>query len=342
MSQDDFRPFVSIVIRSKDRVAHLPELLARVYAQGYEHFEVVVIDSSSAATDAQWARVAALDDPRLRVVRTPPRGCPAAANEGVRQARGEILVFIDDDDLPVGTDWLWTHVRNFRDPDCLGVNGFHVFERTHLRSGLADLGWLRRRLLLSHDLFKNPWCLAYDERRKVGIDYLMGGNASLRRSAALLGGGWDEFLDYHDEHSLFLRLHKRKPPGAYLLYDPEARMEIRKGIPGGLDARFSGDTRGRVDTLARYFLWVVGQEHPERIYGLAPLFVPYFAFLAGMAGYCLAEGRPVNRFVEALRGVAHAPAALARHLGAPRPVPAPGPALGGGGAGPGIPVSRAL
>jgi hypothetical protein len=147
----------------------------------------------------------------------------------------------------------------------------------------------------------------------------MGGNASIRREAALLAGGWDEFLDYHDEHSLFLRLHKRKPPGTYLVYDPDARMEIRKGIPGGLDARFSGKTLHRVDTLARYFLWVVGREHPARIYGLLPLFVPYFAFLAGAAGYELAAGRPASRLVETLRGVLYSPVALARHAAAARP-----------------------
>ena len=312
----DFRPFVSVVIRSKDRLDVLPELLERVREQRYEPFEVVVIDSSVSGTPEQWARVDAASGPNVRIVRSPPRGCPAAANEGLRQARGEILVYIDDDDLPIGRDWLWLHVRNFRDPACLGVNGFNVYAADHLASPLSRVGWIRRRLLLSHGPFKDPWGLVYDDRRKTGIDYLMGGNASIRRSAALLGGGWDEFLDYHDEHSLFLRLHKRKPPGSYLVYDPDPRMQIRKDIPGGLDARFSGETCRRVDTLARYFVRVVGREHPARIYGLAPAFVPYFVALGAIAGYQLSERRPVSRFAETLRGAIHAPIALAREMAA--------------------------
>lgn len=326
----DFRPLVSVVIRSKDRVPALLELLERVFHQKYDPFEVVVIDSSDRSSPEEWARVEALTDPRLRVFRGPPRGCPAAANDGIRHARGEILVYIDDDDLPIGDDWLWTHVRHYRDPNCIGVNGYDVFPADHRASERSLFPRIRRRLMLSHGLFKEPWCFSYDTRPKVGIDYLKGGNASLRRSAALLAGGWDEFLDYHDEQSLFLRLQKRKPRGAYLVYDPEARMQIRKDIPGGLDARFSGHTLRRIDTLAKYFLWVAGREHPIRIYGLFPLFLPYFAVLSGIAGWELAAGRDAQPAIEAIRGVVYSPLAVVRHLLAPRPTPHDGfPGLGG-------------
>ncbi|MBI5487320.1 MAG: glycosyltransferase family 2 protein [Deltaproteobacteria bacterium] len=316
-----FEPRVSVIIRSKDRLGELCELLGLVFSQTYTNFEVVVIDSTERATQEEWALVRAIRDPRLRIVTTPPRGCPAAANAGVLASQGEILVFIDDDDLPLGDEWLWRHVRNFRDPQCLGVNGYHVMPSEHRAAEASVMQRFRRRLLLSHGPFKEPYFFAYDDRRKVGIDYLMGGNSSIRRSAVLLGGGWDEYLDYHDEHSLFLRLNKRKPPGSYLVYDPEAKMEIRKNIPGGLDARFSGDTTRRVDTLAKYFLWTVGREHPGRIWGLAPLFAGYFAGLAAVAGYELAADRPVSRLAETLRGLAWSPISLVRHAVARRPAP---------------------
>ncbi len=342
---DRRRPPVSVIIRSKDRVPWLLQLLERLREQTVQDFEIVVIDST--VDPAQRAMLAAVDDSRLRIFHTPPRGCPAAANEGIRRARGEILVFIDDDDLPLGRDWLACHLRNFEDPDCVGVNGFHVFPAEHRTPEGSLLQRFRFHLLLSHGPFKEPYCFAYDDRRKVGIDYLMGGNASIRRSAALLGGGWDEFLDYHDEHSLFLRLGKRKPREWYLVYDPEAKMEIRKDVPGGLDARFSGSTTKRVDTLARYFLWVVGREYPGRIYGLAGVFVPYFALLGGIAGAHLAGGRDASRTLEFARGLAYAPWSLARQLLARRPPPHDGFAeertsrstAGGPGTGPGDAVS---
>jgi glycosyltransferase involved in cell wall biosynthesis len=311
-------PFVTVVIRSYNRLDELRALVHLLLEQRYTRFEVLVVDSTRDATVDAVRTALATDDPRVRVVHTPPRGCAAAANEAARHARGDVLAFVDDDDLPEGRDWLATHARNYRDPDCLGVNGFMIYDAEH-RAGRALVPGLRRWRMLSHGFFKQPRCYAYDDRRKVGIAYLMGGNASIRRSAVERGGGWDEYLRYHNEHSLFLRLRKRMRPDEYLVYDPDARMRIRKDVPGGLNYRVDGEVRDRVDTLAKYFLWVVGREYPLRIYGLLPVFAPVFAGFAAIAGYELAAGRPVNKWRELARGLAYAPRSLARHLVTPAP-----------------------
>jgi glycosyltransferase involved in cell wall biosynthesis len=318
---EPFNPFVTVVIRSFNRLDELRSLVAIVLAQSHANLEVLIVDSTPGLNAEQVQHALATDDARLRVIHTPPRGCAAAANEGVRQARGEIIAFVDDDDLPEGPDWLATHVRNYRDPLCLGVNGFMIYDPEH-RAGPALVPALRRWRMLSHGFFKQPRCYAYDEQRKVGIDYLMGGNASIRRSAVERAGGWDEYVRYHNEHSLFLRLHKRKRRGEYLVYDPDAKMQIRKDVPGGLNYRVDGEVRERVDTLAKYFLWVVGREHPLRIYGLLPLFVPTFAGFSAIAGYELSSGRPVNKWIELARGLAYAPRSLVKHARM-RPPPRP-------------------
>jgi glycosyltransferase involved in cell wall biosynthesis len=315
---EPFDPFVTVVLRSFHRIAELRSLVHRVLAQKGVHFEVLIIDSSKGMSARDVHAALATSDPRVRVVHTPPRGCPAAANEGVRRARGEIIAFIDDDDIPVGDHWLAAHVKNYRDPNCLGVNGYMVYPPEH-RAPDPWLPRLRHWRMLSHGIFKQPRCYAYMTERKVGIDYLMGGNSSIRKSAVLRGGGWDEGLSYHNEHSLFLRLAQRMKRGEYLLYDPEAKMEIRKDVPGGLDYRFSAEVRARVDDLSKYFVWVVGRECPERIYGLFPLFVPSFVLFSAIAGYELAAGRPVNKWAELARAAAYAPVSLARHLVARKP-----------------------
>lgn len=308
-----FDPFVTVVIRSYNRLPELKSLVRIVLDQSHTNLEVLVVDSTKGVSAADVHAALQTDDPRVRVVHTPPRGCAAAANEGVREARGEIIAFVDDDDVPLGRDWLAAHVRNYRDPMCLGVNGFMEYEPEH-RAGPAIVPAVRRWRMLSHGFFKQPRCYAYDARRKVGIDYLMGGNASIRKSAVERAGGWDEYLRYHNEHSLFLRLRKRMRPGEYLVYDPEARMQIRKDVPGGLNYRVDGEVRERVDMLAKYFLWVVGREHPLRIYGLFPIFAPTFAGFSAIAGYELAAGRPVNKWFEMARAFFYAPASLAKHL----------------------------
>jgi len=74
-------------------------------------------------------------------------------------------------------------------------------------------------------------------------------STSRRTSAVIRGGGWDDYLRYHNEHSLFLRLQKRMRAGEYLVYDPDAKMKIRKDVPGGLNYRVDGEVVGTVGVI---------------------------------------------------------------------------------------------
>jgi glycosyltransferase involved in cell wall biosynthesis len=72
--------------------------LAGVLAQRAVELDVVVVDDGS--TDGTGEAVAALGDPRIRVLRNPtPRGVVAARNRGLAAARTDWVGFCDDDDL---------------------------------------------------------------------------------------------------------------------------------------------------------------------------------------------------------------------------------------------------
>jgi glycosyltransferase involved in cell wall biosynthesis len=123
------RPRVSVIVRSYNRLAALAELLTVLLAQDHDSFEVVVVEQSTVKVPGDLARVEQLArDPRVRLLEFSPLGGPGARNAGVRAALGELLVFIDDDDLPASTDWLRRHETNFGDPKCLGVTGRFVGE----------------------------------------------------------------------------------------------------------------------------------------------------------------------------------------------------------------------
>jgi glycosyltransferase involved in cell wall biosynthesis len=307
--------FVSVVIRSFNRLPELAKLVAVVLAQRGVDFEVVIVDSTRDVSDDGVFDALGTRDPRIRLVRSPPRGCAAAANEGVRAARGEVVAFVDDDDLPVGDEWLLAHARNYRDPLCLGVNGrLDYTGGGDERVPRVRSAWLRDRWMLSYGPFKKPRVFHGSPNRKVGIDWLSGGNSSLRKRAWERGGAWDEYLRYHNEHSLFLRLARRKAPGEHLVYDPDARMIIRRDVPGGLDHRTQIDSRERIDTLAKYYFWLVAREHPLRIYGAFPLFLPYFVVDAGIHAAELAEHTRASLARQFIDGALYAPRSAWRHL----------------------------
>jgi cellulose synthase/poly-beta-1,6-N-acetylglucosamine synthase-like glycosyltransferase len=85
-------PFLSVVIPAYNSAHTLEWCIASVKQSLYENFEIIVVDDGS--TDATRVILETMDG--VRVVRRAHSGKAAALNEGVRQARGDIVT-IDAD-----------------------------------------------------------------------------------------------------------------------------------------------------------------------------------------------------------------------------------------------------
>jgi hypothetical protein len=96
----EIQPLVSIVIPTRNRSFLTRFTLESVSAQTYENIEAVVVDDGGTDDTADVvARLSALD-PRIRYVRNEePRGPGGARNRGAEESRGELLSFLDSDDL---------------------------------------------------------------------------------------------------------------------------------------------------------------------------------------------------------------------------------------------------
>jgi glycosyltransferase involved in cell wall biosynthesis len=94
---DADRMTVSVVIPTFNRARTIVAAVRSVLRQRYGEVEVVVVDDGS--TDDTAARLAAVDDPRLRVVLGRHVGVSAARNLGVSRSAGELVAFLDSDDL---------------------------------------------------------------------------------------------------------------------------------------------------------------------------------------------------------------------------------------------------
>jgi glycosyltransferase involved in cell wall biosynthesis len=88
-------PLVSVVIPVYNGLPYLLDAMASARAQTYRETEVVVVDDGS--TDGSGDAAAALDG--VRVARQANRGVAAARNAGIAASRGEVIAFLDADDL---------------------------------------------------------------------------------------------------------------------------------------------------------------------------------------------------------------------------------------------------
>jgi succinoglycan biosynthesis protein ExoM len=97
-------PVVSIIIPTFCRPARAVDAARSALAQACDvSFEVVLVDNDPDAS--ALARLRVLDDPRVVVVHEPRAGVANARNAGLRAAKGELIAFLDDDEI-ASADWL--------------------------------------------------------------------------------------------------------------------------------------------------------------------------------------------------------------------------------------------
>ncbi len=89
---------VSVIIPSYRRADRVRDSIESVLAQTFSDLEVIVVDDGS--DDGTDKVVEAVEDTRVRYVSHPTnRGGNAARNTGIRHARGDLIAFLDSDDV---------------------------------------------------------------------------------------------------------------------------------------------------------------------------------------------------------------------------------------------------
>jgi GT2 family glycosyltransferase len=207
-------PAVSVVIPTFQRCSSVRRALDALARQTipFDAYEVLVsIDGSE---DGTREMVASQRVPfPLRSVCRPNRGRAAARNAGAREARGELLVFLDDD-MEASPGLLAAHIEAQRSgQEALGVAVVGAAPIvTRSSSPLTD--YLARR-------FGDRLAVLAQPGRAVRFNEAYTGNLSVRRATLFQIGGFDEtFRLYgHEDYEFALRLIKA---GVRLVFSPPA------------------------------------------------------------------------------------------------------------------------
>jgi glycosyltransferase involved in cell wall biosynthesis len=108
-------PFFSVVMATHNRPLTLARAIASLRAQSFTDFEILLVAD---ALDAETAAVVARDlgPADTFVKRTGPNGPAASRNQGLALAKGEWVIFLDDDDT-LAPHHLATLAPHCRAPD---------------------------------------------------------------------------------------------------------------------------------------------------------------------------------------------------------------------------------
>lgn len=112
---------ISLIIPTYNREEHLVECLKCAFAQKGIVFEVIVVDQTK---NHKPETVAFLEKNKnkMRYIFNEKKGVTHARNTGLKQAQGEVIVFIDDD-TTFGEDFLLNHHECYKDASVSLVQG---------------------------------------------------------------------------------------------------------------------------------------------------------------------------------------------------------------------------
>jgi glycosyltransferase involved in cell wall biosynthesis len=281
------RPRLSIVVPTYNRRRILSRTLPWLLGQrdpGGAYEVIVVVDGSTDGTLEMLD--GARQGERLRVVAQPNRGQAAARNRGAAEARGDILLFLDDDML-AAPDLVSIHLDGHGD-----ARGCVILGRMDLAGGV-------RRSFLK--LGVEAWGREFAARLSAPgyrprFDDWHSGHASIDRELFLRLGGFDEsFAAYgNEDYELGWRLSRQ---GAEMRFraDAVALQIYDKSFPAWLrDVRCVGRAdvmlAGKHPSLAPALRLSRREAHPlkrlARWSGLASLdpLSPAWGALAGILG----------------------------------------------------------
>jgi glycosyltransferase involved in cell wall biosynthesis len=189
-------PLVSVVLPTRDRRDLLPRAIDSVQKQSYRNWELLIVDDGSVDGTAEF--LAGLAGERLRCFRHHGAGVCAARNVALVQARGDLIAYLDDDNM-MHPGWLKAVVWGFEQrPEANVLYGAYVVD---------DAGRIFRKK--SGDL-PRLYLWPYDHQavaRRSIVDI-----GSIAHRAGLAEARFDESLREMGDWDLFLRLTRTAPP----------------------------------------------------------------------------------------------------------------------------------
>lgn len=189
-------PAVSVIIPAYKAADHIGAALTSVFSQTFADFEVIVVNDGSPDGERMEAVMAPYLS-RILYLKQPNGGPSAARNLAIRHARGELLAFLDSDDIWL-PEYLAQQMQFLRsDPmlDMVYCDGLF----------LGNTSSSGKRFM---ELCPSDGPVSFESLLVEQTQVITSGTL-VRRKAVVEAGGFDENFRCAEDHDLWLRLVHR-------------------------------------------------------------------------------------------------------------------------------------
>ena len=119
-------PLISIIIPNKDQVESLDKCLESIEKSSYKNYEIIIVENNS-TEDATFAYYKKIESDKIRIVYWSDEFNYSAINNfGVKHARGDYLLLLNNDVEVITTDWLEELTANCQRKD-VGIVGARLY-----------------------------------------------------------------------------------------------------------------------------------------------------------------------------------------------------------------------
>lgn len=202
------QPTVSIVVPTYNRSYFIEKAFSSLVDQAYpkDRFEIIVVDDGSRDRTDEILERFRKSYPSFRYFSQPNKGPAAARNLGIRYAKGDIILFMDDDCL-ADENWVTELVLGYGDERVGGVAG--KIKYVPPDNNIAN------QFAARSDGAGQAFCANGE------INFFVTANASFRRDVINQVGGFDETFP-HAAHEDVDLSHRIKQAGWKLVYSDDA------------------------------------------------------------------------------------------------------------------------
>ena len=192
----DPMPRVSVLLAAYNSENCLEATVASVLRQSFTDFELIIVDDGSVDGTTSLALRLMAVDPRVRLILQENRGLSASRNRGFLEARGDLIAFLDHDDLWHPAKLAQQVARLDANPTVGVVSCFSaILDERHRCTGWR-LGGMAEGNVLEEML---EW------------DMISGGSVVLvRRQALTAAGPFDTGMALREDWDMWIRLARQE------------------------------------------------------------------------------------------------------------------------------------
>ena len=218
---------VSVIIPTYNRAGRLEKAVESVLTQKFRDFELIVVDDGSQDHTQKILK----NYPKARVLSQKRQGVSAARNHGVKAGSGELIAFLDSDDL-------WLPAKLNVQVDFFNANP----EALICQTGET---WIRRgKRVNPKNRHQKPSGQVFE--RSLELCLVSPSAVMMRRSLFNAMGGFDESLPACEDYDLWLRIGRRYP--IHLIDEP---LVIKNGGHEDQLSAMPGLDRYRIASLVK-------------------------------------------------------------------------------------------